>query len=115
MTEVISPGASRTDAPGVERRTDRAAALRARFRQTRQYQVAAAVPAAGGLYLLAHARRLSVDIGLAPIVLGALSLLAVAVLFSWINWRCPACRRRLPLRWNPDPCAGCGFVLLRRR
>jgi hypothetical protein len=95
-------------------RDDRTAAFRARFRQTRQYQVAVLVPLGGVVFLLANARRYSVDLGLATILLAAGFLLAVAALFSWLNWRCPACRRHLGLRWNPHHCPGCGFVLRSR-
>ncbi|MEB2345793.1 MAG: hypothetical protein OZ948_13760 [Deltaproteobacteria bacterium] len=90
---------------------NRTAALRARFRQTRQYQVAAVAPAGGALFLLVKAPRYSVDLGLLPILLGAAFLLGVAVVFSWVNWRCPACRRHLGPRWNPHHCMACGFIL----
>lgn len=93
---------------------NRTAALKARFRQTKQYQVAVVVPVGGAIFLLARARRYSVDLGYAPILLGAAFLLVVAVVFSWVNWRCPACRKHLGLRWNPPHCLGCGFVLRSR-
>lgn len=120
MTAVISAGG---DGPqpgrvkfsgGVKFGDNRTAALRARFRQTRQYQVAAVVPVGGGVFLLANARRYSVDFGLLPIVLSAVFLFGIAVAFSWVNWRCPACRKHLGLRWKPDHCLGCGFVLRSR-
>lgn len=101
-------------AGGVKFGDNRTAALRARFRQTQLYQAAILVPVGGGLFLLVRAPRYSVDLGLAPVLLGAAFLLAVAVLFSWINWRCPACRRHLGLRWNPHHCLGCGFILRAR-
>lgn len=90
---------------------DRTGALRARFRQTKQYQVAVLVPLGGVVFLLANAHRFAVDLGLAPILLSAAFLFGVAVLFSWINWRCPACRKQLGLRWNPGHCRSCGFLL----
>lgn len=93
---------------------DRSAALKARFRQTRQYQVAVLVPLGGALLLLGNARRYAVDLGLAPILLGAGFLVGVAALFSWINWRCPDCRAHLGFRWNPPHCPGCGLVLAAR-
>ena len=93
---------------------ERNAALKAKFRETRRYQVAVLVPLGGAVLLLGNAQRYSVDLGLAPILLGAAFLLVVALAFSWINWRCPACRTQLGLRWNPDPCTGCGFTFRSR-
>lgn len=90
---------------------DRQAALKARFRQTKLYQAAVLVPLGGAAFLFANAHRYSVDLGLAPVLLGAVFLLGVAVAFSWINWRCPACRAQLGFRWNPHHCPGCGLVL----
>jgi hypothetical protein len=90
---------------------DRTVVLKARFRQTRLYQAAVLAPVGGAAFLLGNARRYAVDLGLAPILLGAAFLLVVAVAFSWLNWRCPACREQLGLRWNPHHCPGCGFIL----
>lgn len=118
MTAVISTRGGGFHAEGVTRGVkfgdDRVDALRLRFRQTRQFQVAALVPVGGIVFLLANAPRYSVDLGLAPILLAAVFLLGVTVVFTWINWRCPACRKHLGLRWNPDHCLGCGFVLRSR-
>lgn len=93
---------------------NRTAALKARFRQTRLYQAAALVPLGGAVLLLANARRYAADFGLLPIILGAVFLLGVTVVFSWMNWRCPACRAHLALRWTPGHCLQCGFVLRSR-
>jgi hypothetical protein len=87
------------------------AELEARFRQTKRYQVAAAVPVAGALLLLVAAERYAADLGTGPVTLGAAFLVLVAAGFSWWNWRCPACRRFLGTRLNPDRCPGCGLPL----
>jgi hypothetical protein len=34
-----------------------------------------------------------------------------AVVFSWKNWRCPACDRYLGKVWNPRHCHSCGVAL----
>jgi hypothetical protein len=114
MTAVISARGGGSQAGEVKFGDNRTALFRARFRQTRLYQAAVLVPAGGGVFLLSNARRYSADFGFAPILLAAAFLIAVAALFSWFNWRCPACRTHLGLHWNPHHCPGCGFVLRSR-
>jgi rubrerythrin len=83
----------------------------ARFRQTKRYQVAAAVPVAGAVLLVVGAERYAADLGPMPVMLGAAFLVLVAAGFSWRNWRCPACRTFLGTSLNPSRCPGCGLRL----
>ena len=87
------------------------ARIKARFRQTMRYQVALLVPLGGAVILLAGADRYSVDIGLQPILLAAALLVLVAAGFSWLNWRCPACRKHLGRSLRPSRCPSCGVTL----
>ncbi|MBW2415435.1 MAG: hypothetical protein JRG76_13090 [Deltaproteobacteria bacterium] len=78
-----------------------------RFIQTRRYQIALAVPVFGPLLLLLAGKRAVADLGLQPMLLGTALLLAVAAGFSWLNWRCPACRKHLGWTLNPPCCPRC--------
>ena len=49
-----------------------------------------------------------------PVVLWAPVLaivVATALIFSFVNWRCPACNRYLGRGWNPKFCPKCGVQL----
>src|SRR5262245_53589197 len=52
-------------------------------------------------------------LGLPIAIIGPIgAVLAVALLvFSFMNWRCPACRRYLGRRINPKFCGSCGVQL----
>jgi hypothetical protein len=54
-----------------------------------------------------------VILGIPSIVWGAafLVLVAGALIFSFRNWRCPACDRYLGRKLNPKFCSNCGVVL----
>jgi O-antigen/teichoic acid export membrane protein len=91
-----------------KKREDR---IKARFRQTMRYQVALIVPLGGAVILLAGADRYSVDVGLQAILLAAALLVLVAAGFSWLNWRCPACRKHLGRSLRPSRCPRCGVTL----
>ena len=41
----------------------------------------------------------------------AFAVVMAGVLFSFRNWRCPACNRYLGKAWNPNYCARCGVQL----
>jgi hypothetical protein len=43
-----------------------------------------------------------------PLFLG---LILAALLFSFRNWRCPACDKYLGKNFNPKHCPGCGVEL----
>jgi len=87
------------------------AEFKARFIQTRRYQMALVVPVAGPVLLLVLSERAVADLGLQPMLLGIALLLLVAAGFSWLNWRCPACRRYLGRRLSPSHCPRCGVAL----
>jgi hypothetical protein len=44
----------------------------------------------------------------APILIG---LMAIFLIFSFRNWRCPGCRRYLGKAFNPRHCHSCGVQL----
>lgn len=98
----------------MKRSQKRQAELEARFRQTRRYQAALVVPLGGALLIVGAASRLATDLGLVPVVLAAASLVAFAAAFSWLNWRCPACRTSLGTALNPTRCPNCGATLRAR-
>ncbi len=94
------------------RRTEKQKAeLRARFRQKQRYQVAALVPAIGGVAVLVVGDRYAEHLGFGPLALGAALLILVAAGFSWFNWRCPACRRLLGWTLSPGQCPACKLEL----
>jgi hypothetical protein len=39
------------------------------------------------------------------------AFIALALLFSFKNWRCPACNKYLGKVWNPRHCHSCGVAL----
>jgi len=41
----------------------------------------------------------------------AFAVVLAAVVFSFINWRCPACGRYLGRTFNPEYCSHCGIPL----
>ena len=43
----------------------------------------------------------------------AMTLMGGALVFSFLNWRCPACGRYLGKTLNPRFCSGCGVQLRR--
>jgi hypothetical protein len=51
--------------------------------------------------------------GLRDNVLGpiAVVIMVAAVVFSVLNWRCPACRAGLGKKFNPKQCRWCGIEL----
>ena len=87
------------------------ARFKAKFIQTRRYQIALAVPVGGALLLLVLSERYAADLGLLPMLAGTAFLILVAAGFSWINWRCPACGKGLGKSLSPDQCPKCGVAL----
>lgn len=98
----------------MKRSPKRQAEIEARFRQTRRYQAAVVVPLAGAVVIIGAAQHLVPDIGLLPVVASAVFLLLFAAGFSWLNWRCPACRTSLGTALNPERCPNCGATLRSR-
>lgn len=86
-------------------------ALKKAFVQTRRYQVAALVPAIGALFVVGLGSRFAEDLGVQSIVFGAAFLLLGATGFTWLNWRCPGCRKHLGKNVNPDRCPSCQLEL----
>jgi len=96
----------------MNRHTERQKAeFKAKFTQTRRYQIAAFVPVIGGLFLLFRSELYVADLGLMPVLLGTAFLLLVAAGFSWLNWRCPACRTFLGRDLSPSQCPKCKVAL----
>ncbi len=90
---------------------DQKAEFKAKFTQTRRYQMALFVPVGGAVLLLVLSERYAADLGLQPIVLGTAFLVLVAAGFAWLNWRCPACRKYLGKSLSPNHCPKCGVAL----
>ena len=88
------------------------AEFKAKFIQTRRYQIALFVPVGGAAFLLVFSQRFVAQLGLQPILLGTVFLVLVAAGFSWLNWRCPACRKHLGKGLSPNRCPNCGAVLM---
>ena len=88
------------------------AEFKAKFIQTRRYQMALSVPLGGAVLLLLLSQRYAADVGLQQMLLGIAFLVLVAAGFSWLNWRCPACGKYLGNRLSPDHCPKCGVALL---
>lgn len=88
------------------------AAFRKQFIQTRRYQIALIVPLGGAGVLLAKSEPYVADVGFEPIALGVAFLVLVAVGFTWLNWRCPACRKHLGRNLSPKSCPHCGVTLM---
>jgi rubrerythrin len=87
------------------------AGFKAKFIQTRRYQMALFVPVGGAVFLLLRSDLYAEDLGFETMVLGAAFLLLVAAGFSWLNWRCPACRKFLGRGLSPKQCPKCGVEL----
>ncbi len=86
------------------------AEFKARFTQTRRYQIALSVPLGGAVILLVLGERYVADLGLQAMLLGAGFLVLVAAGFSWLNWRCPACGKYLGRGLSPTQCPECGVA-----
>ncbi len=78
-----------------------------KFIQTRRYQIALFVPLGGAVLLLATGQSAVADLGLQPMLLGVACLVLLSAGFSWLNWRCPACREYLGLDLKPSQCPKC--------
>ena len=85
--------------------------FKARFRQTQRYQVALIVPVGGAVAVLVFGERYAAHLGLQSLLLGATFLLVVAAGFSWLSWRCPACREFLGWSLRPTQCPACNLEL----
>ncbi len=86
------------------------AEFKARLIEKQRYQVAIYVPLVGAVALLFLSTRPGPDLWQEPgtMVLGTLGLVLTTLVFSWLNWRCPACAKFLGRGLNPDRCPRCG-------
>jgi len=91
------------------------AEFKARFIQKQRYRVAILVPPFGALGLLLMSRRIPDFWDQATtIILGILGLFLSAAVFTWLNWRCPACKRYLGRALSPRQCPKCKVELASR-
>lgn len=86
-----------------------------RFRSRRKRQIILAVPFIGvvlAVFLTRHSKGQDVY-GIPLEVWGPVFLLLVlgALVFSFLNWRCPACDRYLGRDISPRFCTQCGVEL----
>jgi len=91
----------------------RKAAFRSKFFRKQQFQAASYVPLAGAVVMLVFGSRYGEEFGLEPqtMVLGTAVLVLTGAGFSWLNWRCPACRKYLGIGLNPSQCPKCKLPL----
>jgi rubrerythrin len=94
------------ETPPAARSSDEQRRLRLAFEERRERQRKVGILFAGALGLIVGAGvllRLPADYWI-PMV-GAIAL--AAVVFSLVNWRCPACGARLGARRTPSSCPDC--------
>jgi len=89
--------------------------FRQQFAVRRRRQIILAIPVVL-VMIVALLIRMNVDVGaygLSPAVIGPafLVLVAAALIFSFANWRCPACNGYLGRGINPKFCSKCGMEL----
>jgi hypothetical protein len=92
------------------------ASFKQEFAARRKRQIILAVPLVAifiGFALLADDRNGGVVLGMpAAVVAPAFLVLVVgAIVFSFRNWRCPACDKYLGKGINPRFCPNCGVAL----
>ena len=90
------------------------ARFKTRFIEKRRYQIAAFVPVVGGVALLILSQRHVPDLAqeAGTMILGTAGLLLAAAVFSWLNWRCPACKKFLGRGLSPSQCPRCRVELM---
>lgn len=89
--------------------------FRTTFARRRRHQLVVAVPVMVVIVaaILGHEPGAGSVYGL-PVALWApllVVVVAVALIVSFVNWRCPACNRYLGRGWNPKFCPKCGVQL----
>ena len=88
------------------------AELKNKLFQMRLYEFALIAPLGGALYLMTVGWHYATEIDGGPqiVILGSVGLILIAVLFHWLNWRCPVCTKPLGNALNPKHCPRCGAV-----
>jgi hypothetical protein len=84
------------------------------FAQRRKRQLFATIPVVGAVLLVIAADRLRTPVlGISPSVMAPFAFAVVVgmVVFTLVNWRCPACNSYLGKRLNPSFCSSCGVQL----
>lgn len=80
-------------------------------RRKRQIRIAVACVAAAVLALVWNEAGWGLPSGSQIPVWGAIVLAAAGLLYSRVNWRCPACQVYLGRTISPPECGGCGTRL----
>jgi hypothetical protein len=94
---------------------DQSAGFKAEFARRRKRQLAATVPFFVVVLAIAVSQGKKSDelFGLSPPVWIPIAVLVFVglLLFSFQNWRCPACNKYLGKNWGPRFCPKCGVAL----
>jgi hypothetical protein len=95
---------------------DQKAALRAEFARRRKRQLFVSIPLVVfmvGVLIALDEKTKAPLFGLAPSVVVGIFVVVMGggLVFSLLNWRCPACERYLGKHINPSFCHRCGVPL----
>ena len=95
---------------------DQKAAFRAEFAARRKRQLFVSIPLVVfmlGVMIVLDERTKAPVLGLSPsVVIGIFAVvMGGGLVFSLLNWRCPACARYLGKHINPSFCHRCGAPL----
>lgn len=88
--------------------------LRSEFAKRRRRQLLALIPVAAvvAVFFTANEKTGTSPLGPIAVVMPlALAVLVGVVIFSFANWRCPACKKYLGRSLNPRFCSDCGVEL----
>lgn len=95
--------------------SEQEAQFKQQFAARRKRQLILAVPLVLAVIAVAALRNSGPQepLGIPSSVWGSafLVLVAGALIFSFRNWRCPACNRYLGKQYSPKFCSKCGVVL----
>lgn len=95
--------------------SDQVSEFKRLFSKRRKRQILLAVPLFAAVIAVAVQRDSTSPeiLGISPAIYGPLFLVLViaALVFSFMNWRCPACNGYLGRTISPRFCAKCGAVL----
>ncbi|GAB4372907.1 MAG: hypothetical protein Kow0062_09610 [Acidobacteriota bacterium] len=89
------------------------AMFKAQFSARRRRQIIVAIPFIAIVLLLVFSQGKDAILGIPIAMAGAAGLVLIlgGLVFSFYNWRCPACNRYLGKAINPGFCARCGVEL----